>query len=223
MSTTAATEAASGVIGDLLDELAPYTAGEEPGPAPDPEPEDETGFVLDPELPQDLRDLLAESAEPVVYESDEPDDEDEEPDPEGDEYVDPQVARLKAKLAKQEKKLAHVEKLRAQDNKKRWSAEAKKYFPLSQPESIQAGSHRAFIAEARRQHDALKPVFEEALAARTAQVKAARREEWGPAVSGPGAVPTEASTGVDAVKAARERGSLQGVVRAMLDNKLVKL
>lgn len=223
-----AVQAAEGVVGDLIAEIA-----QEAGDAPDrQEGAAETiadaveteGFVLDPPLPTALAEFLSESAVDDSFAfDDEPDAEVESVAVESDEYVDPEVQQLRSQLAAEKKKREHSESLRLNDARKGWVEEARKFFPLAQPDTIAATSHRAFLKEAHRQHEAMKPIFEQALEARTGQVREEAREAWGRPMPGGSHVPPDTAAGQDRVTAERNRGSLVGTIKAMLETGQVRL
>lgn len=175
---------------------------------------------LDPELPEGLAEEL-----------DEPDlDEDEDPagldeDYEGYSEADQEIVK---RLHAAEKKAAYYEDLRLKDSKKLWTAEAKKFFPLSEfaLPSIEATSRRAFLKQARAAHETVKPLVKRYLdAAHTSmesereQMRSEEREKaaksWGrPSVGSE--VPANAAEDVRQIERARARGDLSDVIRAMV-------
>ncbi len=124
-----------------------------------------------------IEDLLSEPDDDLDIED--PDD----PEPvlvQTDEYDDPEVTKLKAQLVKAQKQLNHQTQLRAQDNEKKWSAEAARRFPLADVDEIHATSRRSFLRKAQEQHDRynrkLEPVLSKLDALRTEVIAEARAE-----------------------------------------------
>jgi hypothetical protein len=80
---------------------------------------------------------------------------------ETDEYEDDSTRELK----KLQKQLAWEREQRIKLASKNWVAEAKRRFPLSDPESLQADSRRAMLREAKSQHERtaklVKPLLEQ--------------------------------------------------------------
>lgn len=172
---------------------------------------------LDPELPPSIQALLADEPE------DEEDDElvaDAEPveDEESDEYVDPEVVRLKTELAKERKRAEYERSLRVKSSRKEWSKEAEKYFPLADSASIDADSRRAFLRQAKEQHERQKnnPRLQAFLEAERIRVKNEATAAWGRPTAGPGAPPSEAGRKQSDIEAARKTGRLHKVIETML-------
>ncbi len=124
-----------------------------------------------------IEDLLAEPDDDLDIED--PDD----PEPvlvQTDEYDDPEVAKLKAQLVKAQKQLSHQTQLRAQDNEKKWAAEASRRFPLADVDEIHATSRRSYLRKAQEQHDRynrkLEPVLSKLDALRTEVIQEAKAE-----------------------------------------------
>lgn len=172
------------------------------------------GFSLGEPEPEWLTELL----------EDDPVDIDDEPPPsaavvaepaEDDEYVDPEVAALRRQLAAERKRAEHYEKQHAKSSQKAWAKEAEKYYPLADTTSITATSRRAFMREAKAQHERLKPQFARFQEAEKARLRAEAAEQWGAPVQG-GQIPSAAADLDARVAAARKTGSLAKVFKEML-------
>lgn len=179
-------------------------------------------FDFDPEIPDEITELLQPDEEdftvPVVEVE------------ESDEWTDPsEVAKLKARLAAAEKKAEYAEQLRLQASRPKWEKEAEKFFPLSDPASIEASSRKEFMRKAAAQHDALKPAIQKFKAQQDAflekererikvELEAEARQAWGRPLTGPGNVPLEATDKSAALAAARKTGNLEKVTAVLLGN-----
>lgn len=186
----------------------------------------------DPELPDSIRELL----------EDEPDDDDDEalryaaPASESDDddetfgYED-ELTKLKRENAKLAKKAAWADEQARNAKLAKWQAEAAKFFPLSNPETITADSRRAFIRAAEAQHNAVKnnpkiiqyrdQVIAQAQA-EAEQIRLAARQQaesaWGKVVSGPGLVPAQQGSDEDGLRNARRKGDLAGAIGHLIGN-----
>ncbi len=219
-------QAAADAARELLAESSDIEAEETPsGPESpvaqeDEQETEETVEVFDVEAPEDL-----------LQELDMPEFE-EEPEEVEDEaeylYDDPDA--LKRKLDAEKKKTAYLEGLRAQDNKRAWKAEALKFFPLAEYalDDIEAKSRRAYLREARKAHDAIKPTVSKVVENAKKMVEKAKadalteaREQaaaaWGVPTTGPGVVPGDATQQVEKEKAIFEKRGLAGVMREMIE------
>lgn len=213
------------LFGDQTDAAEPVTVPNSPeADAPDLAHEPATVLPdLNPDLPEDLADYLdapdLDDDEPAAVWGDEPDDEG---------YVDPdQLARENAKL---KKRLEYEQQQKLKVGQKAWAAEAKKIAPLATPDQIQATSRRAFLRQARAQHEErfalLKPhieSYEQAKQQLRAEVEAEVRAElaaaWGKPTVGAGATaPGLASAKQDDLTRARNSRNLAGVARALMNN-----
>lgn len=184
-----------------------------PEPVAEPEAVEPPADPFAVEIPPELAALLAEPEideledDPPAYEppvSAAPDD---------GEYVDPEVAELRKRAEAAEKKAAHYEKLRLDASKKTWAAEAKEFFPLSNPDDISATSRRDFLRQAKSRHDSLKPTVEAFLAAEREKLQAQAAAMWGrPTVAGP-QVPGQATEEVEAERRAQEAGGFDGLLK----------
>lgn len=198
MADDAAAAAAAGVLADMG--LANTTAeapalagdtGEQPAPAVDL-----------PDFTPDLagiEDLIDVEDIPL----DDIDDEEIDLDPIAetpvgtDEYVDPEVAQLRAQNEKLAKQVRYQQELRLKDGQKRWRDEAKRRFPLCDPDSLAGNSRRAVLREAAQQHakteSLIKPYIQAARDVLAAEKQDARQEArqeaanaWGQPFVGPG-------------------------------------
>lgn len=180
--------ASSPVVDDTVE------AAEEVAPAP--------SFEYDPEVPEDI---LAELNEAEI------DDEVEReiaarPAPAGEEDLayyaegyaegeDQDAMRLRIKLRKRNE---YLEAQLAKTKSVTWKAEALKYFPLSKHavDDINATSRRAFLKQAKAEHERILPHVQSVLseakgfvdaekAAARAEGKTAAAEAYGKALSGP--------------------------------------
>jgi hypothetical protein len=171
------------------------------------------------ELPADIQALLAEDDTDLTVTDDELDELSEE-----HEDVPRDVL---ARMRKAEKKAEHYERLRAQENKKTWGEEAKKYFGFSEPflDQIEATSRRGFMNTAKQIHERMKPLVEErvlkpardAIAAEKAKATTEAKEEakaaWGTPIS---ENEEKDSTVSDAFTRRRGRRDFNDTVRGML-------
>ena len=223
--------AAAGILSDLDAEEAAAAEASPPSSPVEPVAEATPPQVtvpevdLDPELPPDiLMDLEPDSDD----ESDEPAYEDppwESTVPKAwqesesdDEYVDPQVAHLRAELAKEKKRAEYEKNLRLKGERKKWEAEAAKFFPLADPTTIKADSRRAFRREAQAQHTRMKdnPQFQRFLEAERARVRAEAQAAWGTPTSGPGAGTPDSKQFEDELREARRAGRLDKTIHALM-------
>lgn len=146
---------------DFNERLAHVTPSNEETAAEETQPEAEAKEItfpdLDPKLPEDLAEELEMPDWDAEDDLEESEDDDEEWD--GDED-DPRVLELKAKLRKAEKRIAWEQGKKAEAQREKWKAEALKYLPLSEYalDEIKATSRRGYLREAKRAHDAVKPV-----------------------------------------------------------------
>lgn len=199
------------------------------------EPETDTLNIpvidYDPELPDSIRELL----------EDEPDDDDddagryaapasEQDDDESFGYED-ELTKLKRENARLAKKAAWADEQAKSAKLDKWKAEAAKFFPLSNPDTITADSRRSFIRAAEAQHNAVKnnPTIkryaDQVIAqaqAEADQIRAAARQQaeqaWGKVVSGPGLVPAQQGSDEDALRNARRKGDLAGAIGHLIGN-----
>ena len=181
---------------------------------------------LEPEIPQDIMDLLEEpdfeaeaEAEVVAEAAGQSDDE------QYTEFDDPQLqAERKARIAA-EKKAAHYEKMRVRENIGKWKAEAERYFPHSKPfiDKIEANSRRAFLKQASAYHETIKAHVgtvapkssDEEREKLKAEIRAELEASWGKPMVGPGSsVPAEAAERQRAYEEAKAKGDRQGMIRA---------
>lgn len=175
---------------------------------------------FEPEVPQDIFDELDEPDFTAEAEAEVNDDEDLS-------YEDGDTEERKRRIAA-EKRTAWLEGRLADQNRSKWEAEAKKYFPLSEHalKSIKADSRRAFLREARAAHDSVVPYVRplvEQLAKATEQTKAEARLEgrqeaanaWGAPTTGPGQVPVQAGQRNDELAEARKSGNLAKIITVM--------
>lgn len=198
--------------------------GDVPEPAIDaPAPEPDIEF--EPELPDELRELLDEDDDDYVLEPAAVELDDE---PLG--YED-ELAKLRRENAKLAKKAEFADKQAVEAKKAKWTAEANKFFPLSTPETITADSRRGFLRAAEAQHNAVKnnPLtarfHEQAVAAANAEAaqivadaRVQAQSSWGRPVAGPGLVPVQEGADQDALAKARKQGDLPGIVGHLLGN-----
>lgn len=219
-------DVASAVAGTISDLFGGPDVAEEAPSSPDDSAAPEAQVAELPDLNPSLPDDLAEFLE-------EPDfDDDEEPavafaDPEEDEYVDAeQLARENAKL---KKRLEWTETQKARANAKAWAAEAKKIAPLSRPGTINAQSRRAFLREARKQHeenfsllaphiDAYKTAKDQLREQIAAELRAELEEAWGRPTQNSAGVPSAASQKADDLQKARNSRNLAAVAKALISN-----
>lgn len=214
--------AVAGTVADLFG--TPAAAEETPNSPTDAaadEPQDAAFELpnLNPSLPDDLVEFL-----------DEPDFDDEvtTSSVDEDEFVDPEeLARQNAKLKKQ---LEYVERQKLEATQKAWSEEAKKIAPLSRPETIKANSRRAFLREARKQHEqnfellaphieAYKNARESLKSSIQAEIRAELSEAWGkPNLGGgPSGAPLESVEAADKLDRARNSRNMTNVVKALME------
>lgn len=176
-------------------------------------PEDE--FLLGEPEPED-----ADWLEP-----DEDDDEDvmrfdrrvdeERDDEEPNEFEDPEVTALRRQLAAERKKSAHYEGKAAKASRAGWAKEAQKYYPLADASKIAATSRRAFMRDAKAEHDRLTPTFKRFQDAERARLRDQAAKDWGPPVGG-GRVPAAGAAQEQRVDNAMRTGNLRRVFREML-------
>lgn len=203
--SNAVQEAAAGVVGDLAAE-AEQNAPSEPEAAVAEAPQETAplAFDPDPELPEDITELL-----------DEPDFEEEaaaeiaaaipEDEYNTEAYTDPELAEERRKRIAAEKRAAHFEGLRVKDSRSKWEAEAAKFFPFADAGSIQATSRRGFLRAAQQENErvknlpSIKAMIErgslatEAVAAEALDIaREESRDAWGKPLVGPSAAPAAA-------------------------------
>jgi hypothetical protein len=247
---SAATDAAAGLTPELAGELVekiPVTRDD----ALATELADATGQSVEAEeTPSSTEAAAAQKVEQEAaveipsYEADVPDDllaELDEPDFEAEaeaetsggeeEYVEGFEAdseERKRRIAA-EKKAVWLEQRLAEQNKGKWQAEAKKYFPLSEHAlaNIKADSRRAFLREARAAHEAILP-YVKPLVERLAEVTQSAKEQaraegrgeaaaaWGAPTTGPGVVPVKASANEAELEAARKTGNLAKIIGVLM-------
>jgi hypothetical protein len=125
-----------------------------------------TEVVRDEEIPDDIKEWLetpdfeAEAEEEVEsYLVQAAREEDEEFNIE--EEWDPEKKELLKKLRAAEKKAQFFEEKRVESERGKWSEEAAKYFPYAAVDAIKATSRRAFLREAKAQHEARKTEVEQ--------------------------------------------------------------
>lgn len=124
---------------------------------PEAEQEDFELPNLDPKLPADL----AEELEMPDWDDEPAETEGEDPEEDDDEYEDSdRVRALRAELLKERKRREWAEQKRTEAKREKWVEEATKYFPLSEYalSNIKATSRRGFLRDAKKAHDAVKPV-----------------------------------------------------------------
>jgi hypothetical protein len=212
--SSAAQEAAAGVLEDLMgtddeaEQDVPSSTAEAVAPAAQ---ETAPEVNLEPELPEDI---LAD-----LQDDDEEDEEPEEPEEDyvaesDDEYTDPEVAKLRARVKSAEKKAEHERKLRLTSEKKKWAAEAAKFFPLADPSTITADSRRAFRREAQKQHERLKnnPQFKAFLDSERQKVRAEAQAAWGTPTAGPGVQASEVRAQQEGLEQAKRSGRLDKII-----------
>jgi hypothetical protein len=237
----AADQAAVDIVADMMgieleDEAPAEEAGEQPEAVAAPEEEaqeateEEAEEVVEPvnfspTVPEDLEEYLNA---PDFEDDDAVEPEVEEEEEESEEYEDERYVKLKKQLASERKRREYAERLRMDAQRDKWAQEATKYFPLSEHllDSITATSRRAFLREARKAHETVKPYVSEYIerakkqaTAAKEDAKAAGRQDaekaWGKPLTGPGSVPLSASAKKEALENARNSGSLTKVVREM--------
>jgi hypothetical protein len=199
--------------------LAPAAVVAEPEVAPVAEP---PSIDFDPEVPDDVLELLEDDDDYDLPPAATTDDDDEPL-----AYED-ELEKLRRENAKLAKKAAFADKQRAESQQAKWTAEANKFFPLSTPETIRADSRRGFLKAAREQHEAIKnnPKVREFLEQKTREIAAERaatmesaraeaQSAWGKPTAGPGLVPVQQGVDEEALQKARRSGNLQAVITAM--------
>lgn len=213
-----------------LDTMASAPSSDEPAAEADAQPEaEEEAFVLpdlDPKLPEDLAEELEMPDWDEAVEDAEEDDDEDDDEWDGEE-TDPRVQSLKAQLRKAEKRIAWEQEKRAEVRREKWESEARKYFPLSDYalSDIRATSRRGFLREAKKAHEAIKPVamqiakqYADAHAAAKekaiAEGKQAAAEAWGKPTVSPGG--REATTASEREKKIQEAKSLEERVKARI-------
>lgn len=201
--------------------------GEQPeAVADEAEPQEtDSTFDIDPELPDDVKALVDE---PDFEEEAEVELSAEEPDDDDDYEYDEEKRELKKQLKIAQKKAEHFEKLRLQADRSKWEAEAEKFFPFADPQAIQADSRRAFLRQAKAQHEQIKtavqPVIDKFQADREtiraeleAEIRAEVTAAWGRPTVNPNPVPAEAKDKTDKVDALIQSRGLAAGIREMLN------
>lgn len=225
MPSKPASEAAAGVLSDVVDEAATIAAHQDldgkifGSPAPlvseplipqesvteatdevEQSQEEDDGLPeIQWETPDELKDLL----DGPDLDDDEPENEWENeggrPEEPVDEYENPEAARLQKQLAKMQKQLDWERQKKVEIARKSWEGEAKKYFQFADPSTIDAKSRRAFLKAAQKQHETalkiLKPHYERLQAEREKLKEQALAEARAEAEQRWGA-PTTGPTGV---------------------------
>ena len=218
--------AVAGTVADLFGDTAVAEDAPNSPDAAAPSAQDAAVSLpdLNPSIPEDLLEFLEE-----------PDFDDDEPvatTTEDDEFVDPEeLARENAKLRK---RLEWAESQKAKAEQAKWHEEAKKIAPLSRPETINANSRRAFLREARKQHEenftllaphieAYKAAKESLKATVEAEIRSELADAWGrPNLGGgPSGAPVEAAAAADELDRARNSRNLASVAKALLKNDLI--
>lgn len=186
--------------------------------------ETEAPFNLDPELPEDIAQLLEEPE--IEDESVPPSFETQE---EEEFEYDEEKASLKKKIKALEAKAAWSDQKRVEAARGKWEAEADKFFPLADPASITADSRRGFLREAKEQHDRNKKIFGsrgqqaanallESARAEAEQIKATAKAEAAKAWGSPGVNLTPQSPGSqtspEQYDEAYRRGGLAAAIRS---------
>jgi hypothetical protein len=134
----------------------------------------------------------------------------------------------KARIAA-EKKSAWLEQRLADQNRGKWEAEAKKYFPLAETSlgSIKADSRRAFLRQARAEHEKVLPIIKplidqlnaasvEAKAAAVAEGREEAKSNWGTPTTGPGVVPVRSSAATTELDEARKTRNLAKIIGVLM-------
>lgn len=215
-SSEEATVAAAKKFLGIDAEAAEEPSGSETEEEETEETEESTFPKFEIELPEDLLEELEEEEFEVT--EDELDDEDLED-------LDPSV---KKRLLEAEKKARHFEQLRLKEGQKGWKAEAKQFFPFSEPflDDINATSRRQFLKRAKDIHGRMAPLVEErvlkpARDAIEAEKEKARKEAreaaeiaWGK-VPGSMSAPSDTAGTKEKVERARGKKDLAGAIKAM--------
>lgn len=139
---------------------------------------------------------------------------------------------LRARLAKAEKRAEFEREQRVKSSRKTWAQEAAEHFPYSQPEQIQADSRRSFLEQAKVQDQAFRtqaaPLLEKLEAdrekIRDEERQAARAEVsagWGRATTGTPVGPVDGEQTEQRLADARQKRSLVGSVKAMMDGRVI--
>lgn len=226
--SNAATEAAAGLVEDLVGAEAateaPQQAEQQEAVEQAEETVDTVELDLSPELPDDLAQEIAmpdfedDTPEPT-FTAEEPYDDSE------DEYEDPAVTAERNKRKALEKKVAWMEQQQLIQARARWVEKDAQYFPLVNAEEIAAksSSRREFARLAKAENDRLKPLVEKFVEAERAKVaqtgqqqQAELAEAWGKPTAGPGYVPAEAIETMEQIQKIRKAGSFLDATRARL-------
>lgn len=219
-----AEEAAAAVAAKMIAGSDEAPEGESSEDAAATESQDAVLPDLEVELPEDL---IRELDEPEFVEEETPDEDEPDFEDYGEGDADPAVLK---RLRQAEKKAEYYENLRAEDSKRKWKDEAKKFFPLSEYalDDIQATSRRGYLKQAQAAHQSvlphLKPYIEQmqtTLESEKEKARAEAREEaekaWGRPATGDNAA-SDAEAHREQVEKARRRpgGELSDVIRAMM-------
>jgi hypothetical protein len=182
-----------------------------------------TEVDLDPELPPDILMDLQPDDDPDELGLDEEQPWQEVPQQayvsdDEDEYVAPEVAHLRAELKRANAKADYEKGLRLKSERKKWVAEAAKFFPLADPSTITSDSRRAFRREAQAQHERMKnnPQFQAFLENERQRVRREAEQAWGKPTSGPGAPPSDTARYEDEIQDAKRSGRLDKVILARM-------
>lgn len=194
---------------------------------------EETDEATEPALPDEIANLIAEAdieeeAEAEARASFEAP-EDLEEGEESDYEYDPRLEQERKLRIAAEKKIAFIEGQRVKSERKKWEAEAEKFFPNADATQIEASSRRSFLRKAKAEHERLKPRVDAAIAkARAkleedrvqilAQAKADAEAAWGKPLTGsaqhePGRRPAPKEEQID--DAFRRRGFAAGIKEMM--------
>jgi hypothetical protein len=196
-------------------------------PVADPEVVEEFDLDLDPQIPDDLQQLLDE---PDFDEEATLEVQGEIDDGEIDYTTDPEVAH---RLKTLEKRNAWLEEQRVRSEKKKWVAENLKAYPLlaryaaDEVAAIDATSRRGFARQAASLNGRLakmvQPALQEIVEARkqlrgevVQEVRAEYKDGWGDITTGPGVVPVEASAQEAEYLAAMKTGNLSKVIGVLM-------
>lgn len=228
-SMTPEQEAAAGLLDDLgaeteaeiaMPSVPPLIPRQQAAPeAPAVDADEVPDFTLDPDIPDEIADLLAEP-------DDDPDDgyapEVEAAAPDQDEYEDPEAARLRQENVRLKKRADHLERENLKRQRGKWETEAEKVFPLAAVSEIQATTRKDFLRKAQALHEAAKPQVERFLQSKQAEMAAEAKAAWGRPVS-QGQVPNKAAAASAEIDHQTRRGSLSGTIRAMMNNGEINL
>lgn len=183
---------------------------------------------------EDVPNYTPEIPEDLLAELDEPDFEAEaamEAEPaEGEEYLYDEGDSEERKLRiAAEKRAAWLEGRLQEQNRGKWEAEAKKFFPLSEHAlpNVKADSRRAFLREAKKAHEAVLPyvkplidklsaTVEQAQEKGLADGKQAAKEAWGTPTTGPGVVPVKTSADQAELEEARKTRNLSKIIGVLM-------